>query len=646
MHGARVRAPVRSVALVRGGLILRAVIASSLLVLLIGGGFAVLLVTIGELRDAGRQASQSREELSAADSLEKLVIDLETGQRGFVITRQERFLQPWSAARAAFPVEARRLVRLANAPVQKRRARRIAAAVTAYVREYSVPLIDAARRDEPSARSVAATAEGKRLVDALRAQFDRFARTERAVITRRQNSADSDARRAIVMATAGLGASVLLILIVAGYMARAMVLPVRRTSDMAGRLAEGDLAVRLPETGIGEIGALERAFNSMGSSLETSRDELARLLAEQAALRRVATLVAQAVPPPEVFESVTREVGLLSGADLARMERYESDGTVTGVAGWSRDRDAELAVGTRFPLEGLSIAARVRETGGPARVDSFAEASGPIAQEARALGIRSSVGCPIVVEGRLWGVIAASSRREASFPTDTESQIAEFTELVATAIANAESRAEVTASRARVVVAGDETRRRIERDLHDGAQQRLIHAVITLKLARRALGDTDGQAAELLDEALEHAERANEELRELAHGILPAILTRGGLGGALEALVSRIDLPVSVDVPARRLPPALEATAYFIAAEALTNVVKHAGATSAGVKAVVDGNALHLEIRDDGVGGAQVEGSSGLLGLQDRAAAVNGRLDVESPPGGGTLVGATLPVAR
>jgi signal transduction histidine kinase len=629
---------------VTGGLIARAVVAGSLLVFLIGGGFAVLLVAIGDLRDAGRLATHAREELNAADSLEKLVIDLETGQRGFVITRQARFLEPWQAARTAFPDEAGALVRAADTPLQRLRARQITGAVAEYLRDYSVPLINAARRNDPSARSLAATEEGKRRVDALRAQFDRFADSERALLNRRQEGADADARRAIVMATGGLVASVLLILIVAGYTARAMVLPVRRTSDMAGRLAEGDLAVRLPETGIGEIGALERAFNAMGSSLEMSRAQLTRLLEEQAALRRVATLVARAVPPQEVFESVTREVGLLSGADLARMERFLPDGAVTGVAGWSRDPGPELTVGTRFSLDGVSIAALVRRQRGPARVDSFADASGPIAEEARALGISSSVGGPIIVEGRLWGVIAASSKSEASFPPDTESQIAEFTELVATAIANAESRAEVTASRARVVAAADETRRQIERNLHDGAQQRLINTVITLKLARQALADTDGQGLELVDEALAHADSANEELRELAHGILPAALTRGGLGGAIEALATRAPLPISVDLPAPRLPPALEATAYFITAEALTNVLKHAHAPSAAVTGYLEGNALHLEIRDDGVGGARVDGGSGLLGLQDRAAAVNGELHVQSPPGGGTRVVATLPL--
>jgi signal transduction histidine kinase/PAS domain-containing protein len=377
--------------------------------------------------------------------------------------------------------------------------------------------------------------------------------------------------------------------------------------------------------------------------VEASRGELHQLAEEQAALRRVATLVAQTVSPSEVFESVTREVGLLCDADLARMERYEPDGTVTGVAGWSRSGDRELAVGTRLPVEGLGIAALVRQTSRPVRVDSFAGGSGPIAEEARALGIRASVGCPIVVEGRLWGVIAASSKGEAPFPAGTESQVAAFTHLVATAIANAESRGELIASRARVVAAADEARRHVVRDLHDGAQQRLVQTVVSLKLARRAQREGDGTAEALIAGALEHAERANAELRELAHGLHPLVLTRGGLPAGIDALVSRLTVPVAVDVSIERLAPAIEACGYFVVAEALTNVAKHSDAQSAAVKAWVQDGVLHLEVRDDGVGGAR-PGGTGLVGLADRLAAVGGRLRVVSPPNGGTLIAATLPL--
>jgi PAS domain S-box-containing protein len=372
-----------------------------------------------------------------------------------------------------------------------------------------------------------------------------------------------------------------------------------------------------------------------------ARAQVGRLIDEQAALRRVATLVAKGAAPSEVFQTVTREVGILCGADLARMERYESGDSVVGVAGWSSGDGPGLAVGTRFSLEGASIAAMVHQTSRPVRVDSFAGAQGLIAQEARSLGIRSSVGCPIVVDGRLWGVIAASSKSATPFPPDTESQIAEFTELVATAIANTEAWMEVAASRARIVAAADEERRRVVRDLHDGAQQRLVHTTITLKLARRALQNNEGDLPALLADALGHAERATAELRELAHGILPAVLTRGGLRAGVDALASRMPVPVENAVSVGRLPAVVEATAYFVVAEALTNVAKHARANRATVTACVEDNILQVRVRDDGVGGALPDGS-GLLGLADRLAVLDGQLHVQSPIDGGTLVAANI----
>jgi signal transduction histidine kinase len=325
------------------------------------------------------------------------------------------------------------------------------------------------------------------------------------------------------------------------------------------------------------------------------------------------------------------------------MERYDSDDSVLGVAGWSRAEVPELAVGTRFSLEGASIAAMVHEASRPVRVDSFAGAHGPIAREAQDLGIRSSVGCPIVVEGRLWGVIAASSKSETPFPSGTESQIAEFTELVATAIANAEARAEVAASRARIVAAADEERRRVVRDLHDGAQQRLVHTILTLKLARRALEDESEGAAAFVAEALDNAERGTAELRELAHGILPTLLTKGGLRAGVDSLASRSPVPVEVDVSADRFPAAIEATAYFVVAEALTNVAKHAHAEHAEVTARVADGTLTIQVHDDGAGGARRNGS-GLVGLADRVAALDGRLRIESPPDDGTLITAAIPL--
>src|SRR5918997_6159083 len=261
----------------------------------------------------------------------------------------------------------------------------------------------------------------------------------------------------------------------------------------------------------------------------------------------------------------------------------------------------------------------------------------------RRAGNRSAVASPIVVDDRVWGAVVASSKSEP-LPADSEQRMANFTELVGLVIANAESRAELTASRARVLAAADEARCRIQRDLHDGAQQRVVSTVLALKLARQALGDVPAQAAGLIDEALEHAEGATRELRELAHGILPSALSSGGLRAGIDSLVARVDVPVSAEVTGERLPPALEATAYFIVAEALTNTVKHSCADTAQIAAVVDGGVLRLVVRDDGIGGARSDGGSGLPGLRDRVGALNGELRIESPPGEGTVVAATLPI--
>ena len=361
----------------------------------------------------------------------------------------------------------------------------------------------------------------------------------------------------------------------------------------------------------------------------------------------VVTKDVEACPPCEARGRDAGRWGRRSGAGISRRSGVlRARCTVSGVAAWRAGEGTELATGTRITLEGVSIAAQVRDTAGPVRVDSFAGAAGPIAEEARGLGIRSSVGCPVVVRGRLWGVIAASSKAERAFPPETESQIGQFTELLATAIANADSRQELIASRARILLAADEARRRIQRDLHDGAQQRLVHTVISLKLARRAHGEGGSDAGNLLDEALEHAESATSELRELSHGILPSVLANGGLRAGVESLVSRISLPVTAEVCADRFHPGVEATAYFIISEALTNTVKHAAATRAEVRANADGGGLRIEVRDDGAGGAQIGAGSGLQGLKDRVAALDGTLQVESQSGGGTRIVATLPEPR
>ena len=549
-----------------------------MLAVLVGSAFAVLVRAIEEERDSAALATHSQEVIATANGLERLLLDLETGQRGFLITGDGRFLEPWRAARSAYPSVTRELNRLAAVPAQDRRARQIAERVDSYVRAYSVPLVAAARLGESSATSAATLEEGRRRVDELRGLFDRFVAAERRLFATREGRADEDAQRAIVAGAIGLAGSVFLIALFGAYLTRAIAIPVRRAAAMAGRLAGGDLATRMPETGTGEVGALERSFNTMAGSLESSRDELRQLADEQAALRRVATLVARAVPASELFDAVAAEVLQLLDADATRLMRFEPDGTATPLAGRGAP-GAATGEGVRMTLEGESVTAIALRTGRPARMDSYESSSGMLADAAREAGMRTAVGAPVIVEDRVWGVMLASWKNSEALLADTEERMAQFTELIATAIANAQNRDELAASRARVVATADETRRRIERDLHDGAQQSLVHTVITLKLAKRAMRDDDGAVTGLVDEALEHAERATAELRDLAHGILPASLSRG-LDAGIEALVARVRLPVSADVTDERLPEALEATAYFIVAEALTNVVKHAGAQS------------------------------------------------------------------
>jgi PAS domain S-box-containing protein len=373
----------------------------------------------------------------------------------------------------------------------------------------------------------------------------------------------------------------------------------------------------------------------------TSRDQLARLADEQAALRRVATLIARESPPAEVFAAVAEELGRLLDVAATRVVRYEQDETATVVASWGRRADT-LPAGTRLPLGGVNVISLVARTARPARIDDYTQATGAISGYGRRLDARGAVGGPIVVAGRLWGAMIASSRQEP-LPAGTEAWIGQFAELVATAIANVQARSDLAASRARIVAATDDERRRVVRDLHDGAQQRLVHTIVTLKLAQRGVHDADEDVRALMSEALDNAEQATAELRELAHGILPEVLTRGGLRAGVDALASRMSVPVENAVAVGRLPAAVEATAYFVVAEALTNVAKHARAENAAVTASVEGGTFRVQVRDDGVGGARPDGS-GLLGMADRLAALDGQLRVESPAGGGTLVAADIPV--
>jgi signal transduction histidine kinase len=375
-----------------------------------------------------------------------------------------------------------------------------------------------------------------------------------------------------------------------------------------------------------------------------SRDGLARLAEEQAALRRVATLVARGATPKDVFAAVTEEIGQLLPVDSAAMGRYDPDGTLTVVASWGHAVDL-VPIGSRWSAGGKNLRTIVSETGRPARMDTYADASGPVGAATRERRVGSSVGTPIIVDGRLWGMVGAHSSGEQPLPAETEARLASFTELLATAIANAESRAEIAASRARIVAAADETRRRIERDLHDGAQQRLVSLGLELRAVQAgvppALCELEGELSRLADGLAS----MQEELREFAHGIHPAILAEGGLGPALKTLARRCAMPVELDVEARvRLPEQVEVATYYVVSEALTNAAKHAHASVVRVQVRSDQMLLRVGVRDDGSGGADPVRGSGLVGLKDRVEALRGTITVNSPLGAGTSLDVELPL--
>jgi PAS domain S-box-containing protein len=378
--------------------------------------------------------------------------------------------------------------------------------------------------------------------------------------------------------------------------------------------------------------------------VEAGRDERRMLADQEAALRRVATLVARGAPPQEVFAAVTEEVGMLLPVEFAYMGRYESDDTVTLVAGWSRTGDL-FPSGARHILGGKNLGTLVFETGRPARIDTYADSSGPLGVAARDWGVRSAVGTPIIVEGRVWGVMAAGSTPEQKLPAETEARLASFTELLATAIANAEIRSDLAASRARTVAAGDDTRRRIERDLHDGAQQQLVTLGLELRAAQAEVPLELGELKGELSHLAEALSGVLDELREIARGIHPAILAEAGLGPALKLLARRSPIPVELDVHIdRRLPERVEVAAYYVVSEALTNAAKHAQASVAQVDVDATDSIVELAVRDDGVGGADPAQGSGLVGLSDRVEALGGRIEIASPAGRGTTVLVTIPI--
>jgi signal transduction histidine kinase len=412
-------------------------------------------------------------------------------------------------------------------------------------------------------------------------------------------------------------------------------------------LLDGSAVVAEP-LGLGEAYLVRRSDDRLRGAATRAAvgraEERARELAEeQAGLRRVATLVAREPSTDRFFAAVAKEVARVVKVPLVGVVRYEGDGAATQLAGWSENGDPFLVEALSL-LDSCGIVASVRQTGRPARVNDCKQSASPAADALRRAGFVSAVASPIIAEGRVWGAMVVSSTQPEPLPEGTEASLADFTELVATAIANAESRAELIASRARIVAAADETRRQIERDLHDGAQQQLVSLALALQSAVLTI------PADLQDLRVRVTEVADgitdvlEELRQLTRGIHPANVLESGLGPALRVLVRRCPVRVKLETPsARRFPQPVEVAAYYVVSEALTNAAKHACASVVHVGLEVDDATVRLSIRDDGVGGADPARGSGLLGLKDRVQAIGGMLEVASPVGRGTSLRVTIP---
>ena len=397
----------------------------------------------------------------------------------------------------------------------------------------------------------------------------------------------------------------------------------------------------LVTTGIDLTESAEETEGALVGDVEAKLAEVGRLAQEQRALRRVATLVASEATPERVFAAVSEETARVLEVNASAVFRYEGDDTATVVGRHDRDTVGVFAVGDRIAADDNTAIGRARDSGLPARIQDYFEIDTDVARTMREVGYRSTVAAPIFVSGIPWGAVAIAAQE--TLPDDSEARLMGFCELASLAVASAQAREDLQSSRARLVKTGDEQRRKLERNLHDGAQQRLVSLALTLRLARSKLESDPSSLGSILAGAAQELDLALEELRELARGLHPAALTEQGLAPAVRALGDRLPVDVVVDDLDERLPDYLEATAYYICTEALTNVAKHARATCARVTFHREPGVLRFEVTDDGRGGADGRGS-GILGLRDRAESAGGTLFVISPPGKGTVVTAALPL--
>jgi PAS domain S-box-containing protein len=401
-----------------------------------------------------------------------------------------------------------------------------------------------------------------------------------------------------------------------------------------------------PPNGPGFIGFVRDITERLRveEELRAARARFELIATEQAALRRVATLVARQTTSDELFAAVAREVAQLLGAQWSNILRYDALGNVTLVGAYGEG--PQLDLGDSWPLQAAVAAKVIWRTREPTSVE-VKEFDSPLATAILSAGLRFATGVPIVVEGQLWGAMTLFDGTRDHAAGDLVSRLGSFTELVATAVANATTRSELVAARRRLIETADAARARVTRDMHDGAQQKFVNSLINLQLAQDKWSSDPPRARELLGIGVQEADAGIALLREVAAGLHPTILSDLGLAAALESLAARASIPVDLDIGEVEVSESLQTSVYFFCSEALTNVVKHSEAAAASVRVGVVDGWLTIEVRDDGVGGAEIQAAgSGLLGLSDRIGALEGSLIVSSPSGGGTTLLARVPCPR
>ncbi|MET7423695.1 CHASE3 domain-containing protein [Dactylosporangium sp. NPDC005555] len=603
----------------------------------------VMMAMTANLDERVRSARGAQQALSDAGRLEGSLLAVESSERGFIITRDQRFMQSWERARAAIPQQAAQLaVSSAGNPSLRVLVQHLNGQIAAYLNEDSVPSMRAYLAGGAGPDDARLLDTQSRL-DAIHAGFAQFSTMQTRDAARQAAAEHADIVWARAVAVTGLTGSIVVVVSFAVFVNRRIVRPVRAAAGTADDLASRTLSARMPEDGPGEVGVLQRSFNAMAVSLEDQHHRLGRLVSEQSALRRIATLVACGTPPDAVFTAIAEEVGWLLRAEATMLLRFEPDGLATVVAAWGRG-DPPAVIGTRTALHPHGVAAHVYAEQRPwlAAVGDGTPLTDPFLTEHR---ITTSVGAPIMVQGISWGALVVLARDKEHLRTEDVARTADFTDLAGVAVANLQARCDLAAASVRIADVGDEARRRIERDLHDGTQQRLLALLLDLRrIQKQASTGLADVPAELATTSADLA-CALDELRELSHGIHPAILTERGLGAALRTLARRSSVPTELDIRLQgRLPASIETNAYYIIAEAVTNAVKHANASYIRIVVVSDEHTLRICVEDDGVGGAEPSAGSGIRGLSDRIAALGGSSRLISLPGHGTTLQGTIPL--